>query len=270
MTRHARLAIITALSAAMLALAGCGGTKTLGSLEDRPVVDGPPAAQDTQERLAAVPDAVPKVEPLSRYGNPDSYEVLGERYEVLESSVGYTAKGDASWYGRKFHGRTTSSGEPYDMFRMTAAHKTLPLPSYLRVTNLENGREVVVRVNDRGPFHSDRIIDLSYAAAVRLDIIGNGTAPVKLVALQAGAQPQNAATDPALYLQAGAFSDQANARALALRLESLGLAGVFVTPATGESPLYRVRLGPYTDRAKLDAARGVLAEQGIKVSALRD
>lgn len=268
MIRHALLAILA--MAALLVLTGCGGTKTLGSLEDRPVVDGPPTELDTPEKLAAVPDAVPKVEPLSRYGNPDTYEVLGQRYAVLESSAGYSARGDASWYGRKFHGRATSSGEPYDMFRMTAAHKTLPLPSYVRVTNLENGREVVVRVNDRGPFHSDRIIDLSYAAAVRLDIIGNGTAPVRLEALQAGAQPQNAASDPALYLQAGAFSEATNARALALRLESLGLTHVFVFPTTGEKPLYRVRLGPYPDRAKLDSVRGMLADQGISVSALRD
>ncbi len=251
-------------------LAACGGTKTLGSLEDRPDVDGPPPAQNIPENLASVPDAIPREELLSRYGNPDSYVVLGRKYDVLDSNVGYSAQGDASWYGSKFHGRRTSSGEPYDMYRMTAAHKTLPLPSYVRVTNLENGREVVVRVNDRGPFHSDRIIDLSYAAAVRLDIIGNGTAPVKLEALQAGAQPGNAASDPALYLQAGAFSEATNARKLALRLESLGLSQVFVSPSAGEQPLYRVRLGPYSHRSRMDAARSQLADEGIGVSALRN
>lgn len=258
---------ITALS---LILTACGGAKTLGSLGERPDVDGPPPASDIPENIADIPDAVPRVEPLSRYGNPDAYEVLGKRYVVLESSVGYRERGDASWYGQKSQGRPTSSGERYDMFRMTAAHKTLPLPSYVRVTNLANGREVVLRVNDRGPFHSERIIDLSYAAAVRLDIIGNGTAPVEVVALQAGAQPGNAAADPALYLQAGAFSKAANARQLALRLESLGLSQVFVSPTLGDEPLYRVRLGPYADRAKMDAARATLNRQGINVGALRD
>lgn len=261
---------LLAISSLAFVLAACGGTKTLGSLEQNPDVDGPPLSQDTPENLASIPDAVPRVEPLSRYGNPDSYVVLGRKYVVLDSNVGYNARGDASWYGQKFHGRPTSSGEPYDMFRMTAAHKTLPLPSYVRVTNLANGREVIVRVNDRGPFHSERVIDLSYAAAVRLDMIGNGTAPVKLVALQAGAQPGNAAADPALYLQAGAFSEATNARELALTLESMGLSQVFVSPSASEQPLFRVRLGPYSDRNKMEAARSELARQGISVSAIRD
>lgn len=262
-------ALLTLLCLALV-LTACGGTKTLGSLEDRPDVDGPPESRDIPPDLASIPDAVPKAEPLSRYGNPDSYVVLGRKYNVLDSNVGYTAQGDASWYGSKFHGRSTSSGEPYDMYRMTAAHKTLPLPSYVRVTNLQNDRSVVVRVNDRGPFHSDRVIDLSYAAAVRLDVIGNGTAPVKLETLQAGAQPGNAASDPALYLQAGAFSDATNARKLALRLESLGLSQVFVSPTIDGKPLYRVRLGPYTDRETMGSARNQLVQQGINASAVRN
>ena len=111
----------------------------------------------------------------SRYGNPDSYVVRGKRYHTLESSRGYEETGIASWYGRKFHGRRTSSGETYDMYKMTAAHKTLPLPTYVEVTRVDNGSSVVVRVNDRGPFVGDRIIDLSYAAAERLGVRNAGT-----------------------------------------------------------------------------------------------
>jgi rare lipoprotein A len=128
----------------------------------------------------AVPDAVPRVEARSRYGNPAFYEVFGKRYYVLSSNIGYIERGVASWYGPGFHKIRTSTGEPYDMYAMTAAHKTLPLPAYVRVTNLQNGRSVVVRVNDRGPFVGNRIIDLSYTAAAKLDMVRNGTAFVEL------------------------------------------------------------------------------------------
>ncbi len=131
---------------------------------------------------------MPVQEPLSRYGNPSTYEVDGITYRVLESSVGYEAEGMASWYGEEFQGRRTSSGEPYDMYAMTAAHRTLPIPTYVEVTNLENGRTAVVRVNDRGPFHADRIIDLSYAAARKLGIVGPGTAHVRVRALEPAAR----------------------------------------------------------------------------------
>lgn len=131
----------------------------------------------------SVPEPVPKIEPRSRYGNPANYEVFGKRYRVLESADGYRERGLASWYGTKFHGRRTSSGEPYDMFAITAAHKTLPLPTYVQVRNLENGRSLIVRVNDRGPFHPGRIIDLSYTAAVRLGVYEKGSAKVEVVAL---------------------------------------------------------------------------------------
>jgi rare lipoprotein A len=128
----------------------------------------------------AVPDAVPKIEPRSRYGNPPFYEVFGRRYYVLSSSSAYVERGVASWYGPGFHEIRTSTREPYDMYGMTAAHKTLPLPAYVRVTNLQNGRSVVVRVNDRGPFVNNRIIDLSYTAAAKLDMLRNGTAMVEV------------------------------------------------------------------------------------------
>jgi len=130
-----------------------------------------------------IPDAVPRVEPLARTGNPDSYKVRGKRYYTKKSSSGHVERGLASWYGKQFHGRKTSSGEPYNMYAMTAAHKTLPLPSYVRVTNMENGRTAVVKVNDRGPFHGHRVIDLSYSAAKKLGVIQKGTAMVEVRAI---------------------------------------------------------------------------------------
>jgi rare lipoprotein A len=143
-----------------------------------PAPEPPPAAQ-------SVPDAVPRVERRSRNGNPPFYEVFGKRYFVLSSSVGYVERGVASWYGPGFHRVRTSTGEIYDMYAMTAAHKTLPLPAHVRVTNLQNGRSVVVRVNDRGPFVGNRIIDLSYTAASKLDMLRNGTAMVEVRSLDA-------------------------------------------------------------------------------------
>lgn len=137
----------------------------------------------TQGDLDAIPDAVPVAEERSRYGNPSEYEVDGKTYHVMDSADGYEQEGIASWYGPDFQGKRTSSGEPYDMYLMTAAHRTLPIPTYLEVTNLDNGRTVVVRVNDRGPFHSDRILDLSYVAARKLGIVGPGTGRVRIRAL---------------------------------------------------------------------------------------
>jgi len=130
-----------------------------------------------------IPDAVPKAEPKSKYGNPESYVVFGKRYYTKGSSKGYVERGLASWYGKKFHGQRTSSGERYDMYAMTAAHKTLPLPTYARVTNVTNGRSAVVKINDRGPFHGNRIIDLSYSAARKLGVVAKGTAMVEIRAI---------------------------------------------------------------------------------------
>ncbi len=157
-----RLLVALILVVAMVvALTGCGGTPKTD------VAGGPP-------------DAVPKAEPKSRYGNMSSYEVFGKRYYTKSSSRDHVERGNASWYGKKFHGRKTSSGERYDMHQMTAAHKTLPLPTYAMVTNLDNGRRVVVKVNDRGPFVGNRVIDLSYAAAKRLDMVNTGIARVEV------------------------------------------------------------------------------------------
>jgi rare lipoprotein A len=162
-----------------------------------PAPESPPAAQSE-------PDAVPRIEPRSRNGNPPFYDVFGKRYFVLSSSVGYVERGVASWYGPGFHRVRTSMGETYDMYAMTAAHKTLPLPAHVRVTNLQNGRSVVVRVNDRGPFVGNRIIDLSYTAASKLDMLRNGTAMVEVRSLDAAPTLNAAATLNAPALSAAA------------------------------------------------------------------
>jgi rare lipoprotein A len=140
--------------------------------------DGPPT--DKHIDLGAIADAVPKKQPRSKYGNPDSYTTFGKTYHVLASAAGFTQTGMASWYGRKFEGQRTSSGAPYDMFKMTAAHKRLPIPCYVQVTNLDNGRRVIVKINDRGPFRKNRIIDLSYVAALKLGMVATGSAPVRI------------------------------------------------------------------------------------------
>jgi rare lipoprotein A len=172
----------------MALIAGCSSAPHRRAVA--PVTSVP--ASPTRPPEGQVPDAIPRYEPLSRYGNPPFYVVGGRRYAVLPTSNGYIERGVASWYGTEFHGLKTSTGEPYDMFAMTAAHKTLPLPCYARVTNLSNGNSVVVRINDRGPFVDNRIIDLSYSAARRLDMIRNGTAFVQVEVLTPAAPTINA------------------------------------------------------------------------------
>lgn len=246
-------------------------------------VDGPPP---DPVRAHNVPDAIPRAEPPSRYGNPDTYEVFGKTYHTLDTSVGFVQRGTASWYGRKFHGRRTSSGEPYDMYAMTAAHRELPIPCYVRVTHLENGRSVVVRVNDRGPFHEGRIIDLSYAAASRLGIADAGTGPVEIRAITPGEEmPRVAATTSPLAvpapaavpvwaetgvnsgmvpvsLQVGAFNELANATRLRDRLlAKLGRPVVIHEDAA--SPRYRVRVGPLAAEDDLSAVELALEQMGL-------
>jgi rare lipoprotein A len=234
----------------------------------------PPAAQlppppPPPADLGATPDAVPRVEPRSAHGNPPFYDVLGQRYFVLASADGYLERGVASWYGPTFHGGSTSSGEPYDMYGMTAAHKTLPLPTYARVTNLRNGKSVVVRINDRGPFVANRLIDLSYTAAARLDMLREGTTLVEVRSLTPGVPDvltrSAESPPPPLYVQAGAFADQQNAERLLERLHAAGLADAFVaSPLTGKSRLYRVRLGPVASVAQFDTLAARLATLGIR------
>jgi rare lipoprotein A len=213
--------------------------------------------------ISTVPDAVPVIEPLSSTGN-NPYRVFGVDYQPLSSSQAYSEEGLASWYGTKFHGRRTSSGEPYDMYAMSAAHRTLPLPSYLRVTNLSNQRSAVVKVNDRGPFvdPKHRIIDLSYAAAAKLGIVASGPARVRLEAVQAVQksagisatvtpdlpEPEimnSAPIDPknASYLQMGEFSSQQNADQLLQRVTRIGVAA-YLEQADN---LFKVKSGPYVD-----------------------
>jgi rare lipoprotein A len=242
----------------------------------------------------SVPDAMPRIEPRSRYGNPPFYDVFGKRYYVLSSSVGYWERGVASWYGPGFHKVRTSTGEPYDMYGMTAAHKTLPLPAYVRVTNLQNGRSIVVRVNDRGPFVGNRIIDLSYTAAAKLDMLRNGTALVEVRAIDPstplpvvasatppaaapGAQAAAVALAPAttapgaapaagapLFIQAGAFSDPANAQHLADKLRGGSFGKVFVRDdQIAGRRMYRVRIGPVPDVAEFDRVVAALERAGI-------
>ena len=161
-----------------LVLSGIGACVPVGVGSGGPELTSPDGI-DFDE----MPDAIPQQEFKSPSGNPDTYEIEGVTYRVLDTSAGYREEGLASWYGGYFHGRRTSSGDTYDMYRMTAAHKSLPLPTYVRVTHLANGRSVVVRVNDRGPFVQDRIIDLSFAAASKLGMAAIGTARVEVVAL---------------------------------------------------------------------------------------
>jgi rare lipoprotein A len=233
-----------------------------------PVPAGPPPAPD------GVPDAVPRIEPRARSGNPPFYDVFGKRYYVLSSSVGYWERGVASWYGPGFHKVRTSTGEPYDMYGMTAAHRTLPLPAYVRVTNLQNGRSVVVRVNDRGPFVGNRIIDLSYTAAAKLDMLRNGTAMVEIRTIDPTAPPPATAPltvvpvaeapAPALFVQAGAFADPANAERLAERLRGGNLGKVFVRDdQIAGRRMYRVRIGPVPDVADFDRVVAALERAGI-------
>lgn len=193
----------------------------------------------------------PRFEPPSRQGNR-SYTLFGNTWHILESSENYVEEGIASWYGMKFHGHLTSNGETYDMYAMSAAHKTLPLPTYVRVTNLENQKSVVVRVNDRGPFHSNRIIDLSYVAAYKLGMLQSGTARVRVEALQPNSDNAALATTPPIqyqavaqfYIQVHAGSDLSRLRAEAERLQSL-----YQVPATTQknNGLYRVVLGPLAE-----------------------
>ncbi len=228
-----------------LSLASCGWFQRDGGYYQD---DGPPRRVAVD--ISRVPDAVPKHEkPIANANN--AYVVAGKRYHPMASARGYRERGVASWYGRKFHGRRTASGEPYDMFAMTAAHRTLPLPSYARIVNLRNGRSVVVKINDRGPFLHNRLVDLSYAAAAKLDIIGTGTGLVEVSAVfpdtSVPVRTAGPADPPAasLFIQLGAFVDPRNAGALRHQVEREGLGPVSVQPVTnGHHTYHRVRIGP--------------------------
>lgn len=311
---------------ALVLLSGCGGKRAHRSAPP-PVPQRPPAAPAQPQAASAAPETSlsqaeryrqakddgpreafdvttieepePKSEPPSRYGNRSPYNVLGRSYQVLPTSRGYVERGISSWYGNKFHGYMTSSFEPYDMYKFTAAHKSLPLPSWARVTNLETGKSVVVRVNDRGPFHDNRLIDLSYAAAVKIGVWPKGTGLVEVRALTPGevepaartaaavartpprplpkadarapmrvptttAADAGAAAQPRIYLQIGAFGEQANADRAAQRVSAARLGDVRVVEASvnGRS-VRRVRLGPLRDVDEADRLSQELRRLGL-------
>ena len=234
--------------------------------------------------ISKIPEPVPRDEPRSQYGNKSSYSVLGQTYRVLPTCKGYDERGLASWYGNKFHGYTTSNFEKYDMYAYTAASKVLPIPCYVWVTNLENGRRAIVRVNDRGPFVANRIIDLSYVAAIKLGVWPKGTAMVEVrgidpdhpaataeptrqrtVSTSSGTRPAPESTHkPSLYLQAGAFADAANAQRAAEKVRAARLGQVqVITTQVGGKTLRRVRLGPIKDAREADRLTPKLRALGL-------
>lgn len=302
---------------AALLLGGCAGNKAKRGDGARPVASADRRIDDDTRKsqsdryrhrqdhgpdappidVSKIPEPVPKAEPRSRYGNKPTYSVLGRSYRVLPSARGYVERGLASWYGSKFHGYMTSSFEPYDMYGFSAAHKTLPLPSYARVTNLENGKSVVVRVNDRGPFHEGRVIDLSYAAAVKIGVWPNGTARVEVRAIDpdhpddsgatsrvaSAASPRPSALDarpaqvterpraspghggaPGLYLQIGAFGERANAERALETARRSGITGVGIDSiAVAGRTVHRVRIGPLADAREADALTDRIRALGL-------
>lgn len=218
--------------------------------------DGPPLID---RDVSDLEDAKPQPLPYNAYANQPMYQVNGQTYTLIPSTHGYSATGTASWYGQQFAERLTASGEPYDMFAMTAASKVLPIPTFIRVTNLENGRSIVVKVNDRGPFHSERILDLSYAAAKRLGMLQKGTAKIRITAVET---PYNAQLT-AYYLQIGTFKNFDNATNMAQALKTILVAPVTVKSISAKSALYSVRVGPFINVAKAQSLYQQLTQAGL-------
>jgi rare lipoprotein A len=211
-----------------------------------------------------ISDAVPRFEVIAKAGNRSPYEVNGQTYYVLPTPVGYKAEGLASWYGTKFHGRKTSNGETFNMYEMSAAHKTLPIPCYAKVTNLENGRSGIVRINDRGPFHSDRIIDLSYAAASKLGYMAQGTAKV-LIEVIDPASLNESPLQKGYFLQLGAFSERARAeKVLADISAKVGKVG-FIEQ---QSQVFRAKIGPISDFVTTDKLIQAIVAAGFSAPIL--
>lgn len=288
---------------AVLAIAGCASAPAPAPKSAGP--DHSSRYTITQDRAptgnfdaSGLSDATPVYIEPARAGNKPSYTVWGKRYSVLDSNDGYVARGTASWYGEKFHGHKTSNGETFDMYKMTAAHKSLRIPGYARVTNLDNGRSVIVRVNDRGPFHGDRLIDLSYAAAKKLGYQSHGTAHVEVAAITvkpdgsmflAGqsfepgapatvsksqepvAVPANTAAENesrgGLYVQLGAFSSRDPAEKLQGHAESLLGDPVRVRAIDTEAGrFHRVQVGPFQDESSARKTQSLLENRGISKS----
>ncbi|WP_352887302.1 septal ring lytic transglycosylase RlpA family protein [Sinimarinibacterium thermocellulolyticum] len=255
------------LLAAALAACGAPGPKRQPNSDDPNAGryalerDAAPAPHEVPDGIEHIPDAVPRSEPRSRSGNAPTYSVFGRTYRVLDDARGFRERGIASWYGKKFHGNRTANGEVYDMYQMTAAHKSLPLPSYARVTRLDDGRSVVVRINDRGPFHRGRVIDLSYAAAAKLGMLEAGSAEVEVVALDPLAPP---AAPNENWLQIAAYADPINAVAMKEELARHGHrdAQILIDEGPGEA-VHRVVLGPFTDSAAAESAHARLRQAGF-------
>ena len=241
------------------------GCSQINQVKD--VKDGPGRELD----VSSIPDAIPRMEPITVAGNKNPYTVFGKTYHLLPSAEKYRQVGIASWYGKKFHGNPTSNGEIYDMYAMTGAHKTLPIPSYVRVTNLENNRSIVIRINDRGPFHRDRIIDLSYVGALKLGFADQGTARVKvqalmpetklngqLVELDTQIQPQSEARRKivdlpklprgGVFLQIGAFIERSGAEILKEKIQPLTSLPIEVLQYKN---LFKVKIGPIRNNDRL-------------------
>jgi rare lipoprotein A len=268
-----------ALAALLLVLGGCASRPPAPAGRDGPGPNPPPGLEQR-------PDAQPRIEPLRSGGPNKPYEMLGQRYVPLTADLPLTETGLASWYGRKFHGLPTSSGEPYDMYAMTAAHKTMPIPSYARVRNPANGREVIVRINDRGPFSPGRVIDLSYTAALKLGVLagvaqvqvqrltfadiraGLGGRPAQPVEDPAPGESPTAAGDaPGWWLQLGAFRTREGALQMQLRVQRMQGDGAADLPAVmvfEDGGWYRVQAGPYASRALAqDASERTLRQMGL-------
>lgn len=270
-----RSALLLLLSGLLLSACGTLPHNRYGYAQD--------SAPDKAVDHTRIANAVPKAEPRSKFGNPKTYIVRGKRYTVRQTARGFVQTGRASWYGTKFHGHRTSSGEPYNMYAMTAAHKTLPIPSYVEVRNLDNQRRIIVRVNDRGPFAPGRIIDLSYVAAKKLGITAKGTGRVEIRAIDPAAKASQVSTTPVarapaatqrtsiaannsgqLYLQVGAFTDHDNASQLLDRLVNATQQNVSINRmATGNHSVYRVRIGPLASEAAALKLRTRLSPLGI-------
>ncbi|MGB3384855.1 MAG: septal ring lytic transglycosylase RlpA family protein [Marinomonas sp.] len=298
MIKHRGLWLL--IGACLVLLSGCTGNTMSSAEYDKASAGGrytilKDHAPDHDVKVDHLPDLVPKWEPKSRGGNKSPYEVWGKKYWVMKSAKGYVAEGTASWYGMKFHGHTTSNGETYDMYAFSAAHKSLPLPTYLKVTNLDNQRSVIVRVNDRGPFHGDRLIDLSYAAAVRLDYQKKGLAHVRIEAitppkggvyqpdsnassgLKKEANPPVILTSKSIvapsssvskvpvftHLQLGAFSTKEAAERLKNQLFSVFDTQINIEIVKHSDALYKVLVGPYGSDVELSNWQKRLYDAGF-------
>ena len=267
------LFVLSALLA--LAITACTSQPEPGKPgSETPTDSASPSSRYQQARDSAPPrpidpadvrDAVPRPDPILSVGNTSPYTIDGVTYEVLDNHKGYRVQGIASWYGAKFHGHHTSNGEIYDLYEASAAHKTLPIPCYARVTNLDNGKSVVVRVNDRGPFHSDRLIDLSYGAAVKLGYMEAGTARVEVQVLDVVGVDDRRGTVAGDYrfLQLGAYSSKNSALSLQDKLKELLSPPVFLSEVeAGGNLLYRVRIGPMSGKGEIESVQEQLRMAG--------